>query len=340
LAQHDRSTQVDPRMRVRRTSAAGRLARASPRDYPDGGIACATGGASHTMIRDLLLSFVSLLPQSPTGAADEAKARADLAEAARHVDDLLLHAGRARDRARTALELARATEATANQVDRARLAKLAGDLGAQLASLDVTIDTHTQAITALRTAITAELPPPAAGSAAWYRDRMRAARKLPSFDETVKVLRAIELELVAAAKGKQELAALLGHVRYLLGDAIRETGLDARSTDDRARTVMLLRDASKKFDEVLGSPDAGDTGEGSSLHAAALRRRVEIEGALYLACRTMQQTSAAEAARTHRQNAERAFEKLRRNFAEATLPSGERVLDATRASVDRMREAR
>jgi hypothetical protein len=296
------------------------------------------------MMTVALVLLASAMPQDPAVAAAEARARTELGHAAQHVDALLLHAGQLRDRAKAAVELARASEATASQVDRTRLAKLAGDLAQQLASLDAAVETHTAAIQALRGAIAVELPPPTAGTAPWFRDRIKAARKLPDFDQTVKAMRAIEADVVAEiAKGRSELGALSGHVRYVLAEAIRETALQARSVSHDARTVSLMRDASKKFDEVLGAPDAGDTGEGSSLHAVALRRRVEIEASLFLAFRALQQQQRSRDSTTanrHRDNANRAFDTLTKVHGDATLPSGQRVVDATMASVDRIREAR
>jgi hypothetical protein len=257
----------------------------------------------------------------------------DLLDATKHIDDAMLHSQAVRDSVRAALALVRATEATAQQVDRARLAKVASDLALHLTVLDQDVETHMEAIRTLRVAINVELPPPAEGTVRWYRDRMQAATKLPTQEATIKELRAIETKLQApATKAQQGADTLLGHTRYLLaaamrGEAEKHTGSGKRA----ANAVDWLRNASEKFEQVLSSPDASDTGEGTSLHAAALGSRAVIEARLYQAFLTV----TPETAKRHRANAERAFEHLKKAHADARLPNGERVVDATRAAVDR-----
>lgn len=293
------------------------------------------------MLSTLALLFVCALPQAPTQAADEAKARTDLAHAAQHLDELLRHADAVKDRAKAALDLARSSEAVATQADRARLAKLAADLGVQLASLHTTIETHAEAIRALRVAITPELPPAAEGTVPWFRDRMQEARKLPNHKDTKVALKALESRL-DGVKGKPGAESLLGHVRYLLAEAIRAEAMQAQAKNRDQDAVLLLRDASKKLEEVLACPDATDTGEGSSLHATALGRRVEIEATLHATFDALakRQASDASTAKRHGANAMDAFERLNKVFPEATLPDGQRVVDAARATVERLRTRR
>lgn len=290
------------------------------------------------MIAAIAILFAAALPQDPSAPEEERKARADLAHAAHHLDELLLRADQVRDRARAAMVLTRTTEVTASQVDRARLAKLAADLTAQLSSLEASIDAHVPNIRALRAAINAEIPPPAEGSIPWFRERMDAARKLATHEETMAALRAIESELqVERVKAKPGAAALLGHVRYLLAEALRGIATQAQTRNRLSEAVDRMRDAAKKLEQVLLAPDSADTGEASSLHAAALRRRVEIEASIYLGYRAMNQSSHDATARRHRKNAEDAFEQLKKVHGDATLSDGQRVVDAVRASVQSMR---
>lgn len=286
------------------------------------------------MIAAFTILFVAAFPQNPVVAAAEAKARTDLAHAAKHIDDVLLHSQTVRDRAKAALELVRATEATAQQIDRARLAKLAADLAQQLTSLDATIQTHQESIRTLRLAIDIEIPPAEEGSMPWFRERMVAATKLPKYEQSAATLRTLETELQAPAnKAKPGADALLGHLRYLLAEAIRGEADIARSKSSDTKAVGLLRDAIKKFEDVLRCADTADSGEGTSLHAAALRRRVEIEARLYIAFREV----APPTAKRHREAAEAAFVQLNKGYPDALLPSGERFVDVVRAAVDQMR---
>lgn len=295
------------------------------------------------MLHAVTFLFAMALPQAPTNAAEEAKARTELGHAVQLLDELLLHANQARDRAKAALELARSSEATANQVDRARLARLAADLGTQLASLQAALETHTEAIKTLRVRIDAEIPPSAVGSVPWFRERMQSARKLPKYSDTMQALRALESELKAdGTKSKPGAPALLGHVRYLLADAMRAEAMQAQGKNRDQEAVGLLRDASKKFDEVLGCPDSADTGEGSSLHAAALLRRIEIEAKLYSAFDALVQRQASDpsTAKRHLDNVKDALARLNKVFPDETSPDGQRVVDLARAAVERIRGQR
>jgi hypothetical protein len=286
------------------------------------------------MLAPALLFAALVAPQQdPASAAvAEAKARADLGHAVQHIDEVLRLATETRDRARMAQALATTTHATATQVDRARLAKLAGDLAAQLAALEQTLAAHTDTLRAMRGDLVAEAPPPAAGGVTAFREAMLAARKLPTADAAAAKLRELEQSLLGSeVRNKPGAAAALGHARYLLADALREGA--------QARALGLFQDASKKLDEVLAGEDPSDTGEGTSLHAAALRRKVEIHGKLFLAyqAKMRAEPGLAAKAREHGDKAESAFKRLGNQFGEAMLPSGERVVDAARASIERMR---
>ena len=101
-------------------------------------------------------------------------------------------------------------------------------------------------------------------------------------------------------------------------------------SESEKKAVDLLRQACSKFEAVLSSPDASDTGEGTSLHAAALQSRAVIEARLYVAFLAV----TVETAKRHRDNAQSVFEHLKKAHGDARLPGGERVVDATRAAFD------
>ena len=161
---------------------------------------------------------------------------------------------------------------------------------------------------------------------------MNAATKLPTNEATIKELRAIERELQAPATNLQPGAdILLGRARYLLAAAMRDAAQKYTSSrKDAAKAVDLLRQACSKFEAVLSSPDASDTGEGTSLHAAALQSRAVIEAQLYVAFLAV----TVETAKRHRDNAQSVFEHLKKAHGDARLPGGERVVDVTRAAID------
>ncbi len=278
------------------------------------------------------------VPQDP--AAAEAKARADLAHAVQHVDALLRLTAEAQDRAKAAGALADATAQSATQLDRARLAKLASDLGAQLAALQQTLATQSEAIRAARIGIDAELPAAAEGTVPWFADRLRETQKFDTHKKASDALRRLEREVQADAVRKQPGAeALLGHTRYLLAESLRQEA-DGLARDNATANALVLFDAaSKKLDEVLKGADAADTGECSSLHALALRRQVEIEAKLYWTYQPLvpQKPDLASKANHHRRRALAALESLERVHGRATMPSGELVVDAARAAVERLR---
>ncbi|HEX6813037.1 MAG TPA: hypothetical protein VF384_15540 [Planctomycetota bacterium] len=295
------------------------------------------------MICAISLLLAVALPQAPTKGADETKARAALGQAAQQVDELLLHAERVRERARSALDLARSGEAAAKQAGREKLASLAADLGTQLESLKDSIEAHSAAIRALRADVTPEIPPPAEGSVASLRDRMHLARKLPKLADALGALRAVERELQADdARTKPGADALLGHVRYSIAAAIQSEAMQAQSKQRSDEAVLLLRDASKKLDEVLKGADSSDTGEGSSLRAVALGRRVEVETRLYITYDEIAKRKPGDAfiAKRHRENAETAWSLLKSAYADATLPGGQRVVEATEDTVKRLVQSR
>jgi len=284
------------------------------------------------------LLVLAQTPQAPVAA--ETKARADLAHAAQHVDRVPQLAGELRDRAKAAQALAEATAKTATELDRARLASLASDLGAQLATLQQTLTAQSEAIRTARLGIDAELPNAAEGTVPWFRERALATGKLPTHKDAITELRKIERDVLADAVKKQPGGAgVASHVRYLLAEALREDAETQARDRDTDNAILRFADAWKKFDEVLRAADVSDTGAASSLHALALRRQVEIDARLYLTYQPLvqQKPDLASKANHHRKRAEDAFDRLQRAHGSATMPNGELVGDAARAAVDRLR---
>jgi len=296
------------------------------------------------LLAAVLALFVFALPQDPVrrAAEEEEQARSELRQAAQDIDALLLHAKKASDQAVQALARTKVSEQKATQADRARLAKLAADLTAELDALQQQLTTRSQALRELRLKIDSEVLHEK-GSVPWFKDQVQAARKLATPADTRKELRRIEEELAGKEAGaKPGAKALLGLVRFHLAEAIREDADAALEKKRQQEAVSLLRDASKKLGEVLAGPDAADTGVGSSLLAATLHRKVVIETRLFVAFDNLarQQASDRSTANGHRDNAAEAFRRLERSHAEATAPDGQRFVDLARAESQRLQGTR
>lgn len=287
----------------------------------------------------LTVGMLALLQVSQDPVAAEVKARADLLHAVQHVDELLLLASKMQDHARQAQQLASTTAQTATTIDRARLARVAGDLAEQLAALRHALARHSEAIGGMRVAFTAELPERKEGTVPWFREQLLATSRLPTHREAITALRKLERDVQAdAVKAQPGADGLLSHARIRLVEAMRsEANRLARS--DVAAAVGLLGDSLKKLDEVLGGADAADSGEASSLHALALGRKVEIHSQLYVSYDALARQKPAEAAKAekHRKGANDAFERLQRAHGDATLPNGQRIVDAAFAAIGRLR---
>ncbi|MEO6596470.1 MAG: hypothetical protein ABIP94_17095, partial [Planctomycetota bacterium] len=111
-----------------------------------------------------------------------------------------------------------------------------------------------------------------------------------------------------------------------------------KSRDDRDAEKAYER-ATVKFEQVLESPDSADSGEGTSLHAVALLRVVEIKSTLARGYADL--ARAAPTVRSHKDKAKE-FQKiawkvrddLRRLHAEAKLPNRDAVVAAAERACD------
>jgi hypothetical protein len=173
--------------------------------------------------------------------------------------------------------------------------------------------------------------------------RILATPKLPSLGDVEAALVAIEAEQLTD-KWKKNPAAepLLGLTRYRLADTLRQesTVEIGQKNNSRAAEKLMLR-ACTKFNDVLSTVDSPNSGEGSSLHAVALRRVVQIQATLYDGYRQMlaQQPSSqafADSARKYREASTQAFEKLRRLHPDATMPDGSSVVEVAREDARRV----
>jgi len=174
--------------------------------------------------------------------------------------------------------------------------------------------------------------------------RTLAALKLPTLKDAKTALEQIEAELSKdSAESGEDAKRMLGFVRYELADILRQLAVqEMRSATDHRGAAAILERAVSKYEQVLTSPDAMIAEIGSSLHAAALRRIVQSEVALYEGCRRIleQQPTAGtylKKVKEHRDAALAAFERLQRVFPDARVEDGRLAVGAAREDVARLR---
>lgn len=310
-----------------------------------------------TMITMALRVAVCLVAISalPTLAAQEARtestraqqrdaeAQAQLAKAVQHLDVLLDQVRIAQDSVRIALEQARQAEIKAKAADLERATRITAELLVQLDGLSAAINTHFDRLRELRAKAADEVPPSMVDDLAPLRERIMATAGAQTLAEAEAALAGMEKDLSADdMRNKPGIDELLGLARYRLADTLRlEATAAARVKSNDKEAERLLQRAVRKYTDVLTTPDSSVPEEGSSLHAAALRRVVQIEAVIYdgykqLSTRYPQNRGYSDNARTHRKAAEEAFGKLQRLHPDATLPDGTRAVDAARADANRI----
>ena len=132
-------------------------------------------------------------------------------------------------------------------------------------------------------------------------------------------------------------------LRYVFADLLREMAsemLRSSKSDPRKVEPILVR-AVAKYQTVLLATDSADEQEGTSLHAAALRRIVQVETSLYdwyerLAQEQPRSESNRAKASKHRKEAEDAFERLKLAHPEARLPNGIMFVDQARQDAEKL----
>jgi hypothetical protein len=282
-------------------------------------------------------------PQAPDNNKDaQAQAHAEIARLVHDLDVLLEKAQAAQASVTAALAQAQRTEAQTPAAEQDRAAKITAELRLTLDTLSSAITSHVKKIRELRDKAAAGIPSEQLDPQASFRPRILATTKLPSLSAEEEALLAIETELQTDKWRRcPGTAEVLAFARYRLADTLRQrASAEIEKNNSREGERLLLR-ATKRLADVLNAPDAANTGEGSSLHAAALRRIVEIETVLYdgyrrLAVQQPEARSHAENARAHREAGVQAFDKLKRVYPDATLPDGSRAVDAARADANRL----
>jgi predicted ribosome quality control (RQC) complex YloA/Tae2 family protein len=279
----------------------------------------------------------SAAPTDKTSPAEKqaADARIEMARLVHDLDVLLEQTNSIQRTAETALRRAETTDAMLQSANLDVVARITGELREELKQMVEGVQQRALALRELRDRAAREVPAELPDALAPLLEHVAAAAKLPSLEQSEDALEKIEKELLGETlKGSPAAEQLLGFVRYRLADTIRQLAnqkASAKGGDTEAE--KMLNRARLKFEQVLATADNTTSAEGSSLHAVALRRVLQIEATMYVGYKrlsTQRPASSAlrKAAEKHRQLANDVYEQLKRIHPKATLPSGERIVDA------------
>jgi uncharacterized protein YicC (UPF0701 family) len=277
-------------------------------------------------------------------AANKPRPRLELARALKsleHAKDLLQQA---KDLAQAALQDADAASAHGKELELEAVVRLAADLRQEVEALSLLVDQRVVRLRDLCARAAEEAPASLLPENDTLRMRILEAAVLPDRKAAEAALIALEKEVVGE-KAASDVAGdpRVGLLRYKLAEVFRLAAAamqgSARADPRKAEPVMLR--AVAKYKSVLGSIDSADEQEGSSLHAAALRRIVQVESSLYDYYRKLAQAqpnshSHDDKAKSHRIEAEDAFERLKRVHPEARTPNGPTFVDLARQDAEQL----
>ncbi len=297
--------------------------------------------------RLVLFAACSAAPSVAQSAADISKAHEAITQALGSVDDMLNQIRDLPVRMQATIQLLNVVEGHAKKVELAQAAGEAAALARQIEELTAELQLRTEAIRRLRngeeTAEAIEGGPLAGNKAVDIRGRIAAAMKLETVEKSETAL--VRLEESLTSDASPDAAALIGLVRYRLADTLRQRAalLAGAARDDR-EAEKLLRRAISKYEEVCKAVEPADPAIGTSVHAAARHRIVQVQASLYVAYKRMLKerpgsSAFAQNAVSARKAAEAAFEQLQRLNANATCPDGRRVIDVAREDVSRLSQS-
>jgi len=291
----------------------------------------------------LIAAAVAQQPQSPS----RPRPRYELALALQRVDATLECLKAAQQNAAAAMRLAQDAEQHAKEAEIEAVVKAAAELQQQLDALAAAVNAATSERTTLlqrlREKAAAEAPASLLEDGSPQRNAITAATRLPSLQDAENALAKLEARFAGDDfRTDPEHELLLALTRYRLADVLRQRASAViRAKGGGQEAEALLQRAIRKYGDVLTVPDVEDSGEGSSLHAAALRRVVQLhatlgEGYRQKAAQQPGVRANTDAVKLHREAAEQAFERIKRQFPDAVLPNGQRVVDVVRDDVARL----
>jgi len=274
-----------------------------------------------------------------SGSGDDgshlARPRAELARAAKRVDDAMEQMRALLQTLEAARDLAKSAESQGKAVEAERLVVLASELQARIGSCMSDVQSGIDALDHIKREVAAEIPQALIASKIdAFRNRIVECEKSETLQTAERKIQEIEVELKDAGPVGGEW--LLGFARYRHGEIMRQrAALAARDRNalGNNESIKQLKSAVRVFESVLDTPDEASSGEGSSLHAVALLRVVQINASLFDAYnRTNNRTNRKEA-QPFRTKAEESLNLLKRRHADARLETGEGVVDLAEAKV-------
>lgn len=238
-----------------------------------------------------------------------------------------------------ARRLAESAEQQGKAAEVERVVRLAAELQVQVDGCTQALLQRMRSLEELRRTAEAEAPatllaPPVDAAVAVLKNRVLAACALPRHADAERELEQIEAGLTAKNAPKLEGGAgLLGFVRFRRGEVLRQQAallIRKRTASSDIEAIRMLTRSKAAFAAVLEVPDSSDSAEGTSLHAVALLRVVQIEASLFDAHAANGDRGEA---RLRRAAAETALDRMKRGYAEAQLANGENVLALAEAKV-------
>lgn len=263
-----------------------------------------------------------------------ARPRAELARAAKRIDDAMEQMRALLQTLEAARDLAKSAESQGKAVEAERLVVLASELQARIGSCMSDVQSGIDALDGIKGEVATEIPQALIASKIdALRNRIVDCEKSADLLTAEKQVQQIEVEL--SAKDAVSLVGgewLLGFARYRHGEIKRQrAALHARkgTASDNSESIKTLKNAVRVFESVLETPDVASSGEGSSLHAVALLRVVQINASLFDAY----SRAKSKEAQPFRAKAEESLDLMKRRHADARLATGEGVVELAEAKV-------
>ncbi|MBL8750333.1 MAG: hypothetical protein JNK78_14310 [Planctomycetes bacterium] len=301
----------------------------------------------HLRTAVLFLAFAAPLgnaapAQAPVTQERMDQARAENGKTVQQVDALLEQVSATQDAVARALAAAKASAGQLDGVGMERAARTTSELRQQLEVLNASLAERVVVLKELRGRLAAEAPAVAAADDPLQamRDRLASAdgasKTLP---DVQKAIEQIERELAGKDwQGKPGVDELLGVVRFRLADVrMRRANVEIQKGKDEIASPLLAA-ALAGFQDVLEAPDSPNTGQGSSMHAVAMLRCVEIHATLYVfywkAARVSKSSDDRNKCKRHGDGLVELRERLKRLHPFATLTDGSNVVAVSDARAD------
>ncbi len=278
---------------------------------------------------------IATFAQAPVTQERMDQAKAENGKTVQQVDALLEQVSATQDAVARALAAAKSSGGQLDGVGMERAARTTSELRQQLEVLNANLAERVVVLKELRGRLAAEAPAVVAADDPLQamRDRLvsadGASKTLP---DVQKAIEQIERELAGKEwQGKPGVDELLGLVRFRVAAVCqRRANVEIKKGKDDA-AWPLLQSALAKYQDVLEAPDSPNTGEGSSMHAIAMLRGVEINASLYVyywqAARSSKKADDRTKCARYGAGIVDLSERLQRLHPHATLTDGRKVVD-------------